>query len=149
MTNFHWNLLINYLDCSLTRRRCQLPLVTAMLKTFFILSALVLVLRRVVYHTSSCIKEGGLSYKTLLTRKVSFYVNNHPYKSRGLCLPPGAKPILLSTDVRLRFSKHLHSYIQYFWKPYPFIYFCWKSWPNHIFHNSVINVINAKDNLLY
>jgi hypothetical protein len=45
--------------------------------------------------------------------------------------PRGPLPILLGTDVRLRFSKHPHSYIQYFWKPYPVIYFRWKSWPNH------------------
>jgi hypothetical protein len=60
------------------------------------------------------------------------------------CIDPGgALPILLGTDVRLRFSKYPHLYIQYFWKPYPFRYFIWKSWPNHIYNNSVINVINA------
>jgi hypothetical protein len=47
----------------------------------------------------------------------------------------------LGTDV----ENTPHSYIQYFWKPYPFIYFRWKSWPNHIYYNSVINVINAGD----
>jgi hypothetical protein len=31
----------------------------------------------------------------------------------------GALPILLGTDVRLRFSKHPHSYIQYFLKTIP------------------------------
>ena len=57
--------------------------------------------------------------------------------------PRGPLPILLGTDVGLGFSKHPHSYIQYFWKQYPFIYFRWKSWPNHIFHNSVISNVNA------
>jgi hypothetical protein len=50
-------------------------------------------------------------------------------------------PILLVTDVQLRFSKHPHSYIQCFWKPYPFIYSRWKSWPNNIFHNNIVNFL--------
>jgi hypothetical protein len=32
-----------------------------------------------------------------------------------------------------------HSNIQYFWKPYPFIYFRrWKSWPNHIYFITIL-----------
>ena len=65
------------------------------------------------------------------------------YTIRVTIAPVGLLPILLGTDVGLGFSKHPHLYIQYFWKRYPFISFRWKSWPNHIFHNSVISVINA------
>jgi hypothetical protein len=46
-----------------------------------------------------------------------------------------------------------HSYSQYLWKPYPFIYmhFRWKSRRNHTFYNNVhvINVKNAGDKWLY
>jgi hypothetical protein len=51
--------------------------------------------------------------------------------------PRGPLPILLGTDVRPSFLKHTHPYIQYFWKPYLFIYFRRKSWPNHLFLNNI------------
>jgi hypothetical protein len=50
----------------------------------------------------------------------------------------------LGTDIRLRFSKHPLSYIQYFWKPYTF-YFRWKSWPNLIFHNNIVTCLYIVD----
>jgi hypothetical protein len=50
--------------------------------------------------------------------------------------------ILLGTGVPLRFSKHPPYIYSIFLKTIPIhIYFRWKSWPNHIFHNSVNNVI--------
>jgi hypothetical protein len=51
----------------------------------------------------------------------------------------------LNLYLRLRFSKQPHLYVQYLLKPYQFIYFHWKSWPNPVFHSTVINVINAGD----
>jgi hypothetical protein len=62
----------------------------------------------------------------------------------------GGLPILLGTDVSLRFSKHPPFIYRYslFLKTTPnHIFVRWKSWPNHTFHNSVVNVINAGINL--
>jgi hypothetical protein len=60
--------------------------------------------------------------------------------------PGGPLPILLGTDVPLRFLKHPPFIYSIFLKIIPIlIYFRWKSWRNHIFHNSVINMINVGD----
>jgi hypothetical protein len=45
------------------------------------------------------------------------------------------------------FQNTPHSYSQYFWKPYPFIYFRWKSWLNHIFHNNIVTCFFISINL--
>jgi hypothetical protein len=93
----------------------------------------------------------GKLYRKHRKRHVCLYRKVCNRGGRGGPTPRGPLPVLLGTDVPLRFSKHTPPFIySIFLKTIPIhIYFRWKSWPNHIrvFHNSVINVINAGDKL--
>jgi hypothetical protein len=53
-----------------------------------------------------------------------------------------SQPIRLGTDVYSWYFQNTSPFIySIFLKPYPFIYFHWKSWPNHIFHHNIVTCL--------